>query len=287
MPKLRLIIILSISSLVGCAPMRMEASLRPAADLSPEVLGKIQSKLGDDLRCIDAAGIALTTRGMTLSGGELEREVVRSTKTTCVRLKAAFEEKALTDSYVDSISKILEPLQSRHGGVEPTRLTLLAADLSFSKARREQHELAQNVELIKEKLTADMGLVGIKNSWSLRRGILAIPESEIDFASLEAAAKKGRHSGDVIFAIRRSALEMQSARQSFDYTQHLVLPIAARMSDLAVRDFASDVGTAIELLDAEKALFEAKRELLNYLKNYWIARAELEAAAGPLPKTSN
>lgn len=276
-----------IAGAVGCAPMGLNASARTMASIAPSDLSRVRAALNESLKCVEAANVGLLTRGLSPARGEPQRAVIQAVKSNCIELKAVFEEKALLDAYVETVSDALEPLQARRRGVVPTRLTLLSADLSFAKARREQGELAQKIELIKERLTEAMGLTGFKASWSIRRGILAMPKEEINFQNLEDAASKNGEGDSSIAKIRQSALKMWAARQSFDYTQRLILPLAGRMDNEARRDFAAEPNSALEFIDAAKSLYEAKKEILERLKNYWIARTELEAAAGGLNKSAN
>ncbi|WP_428937884.1 TolC family protein [Fontivita pretiosa] len=80
--------------------------------------------------------------------------------------------------------------------------------------------------------------------------------------------------------VRRFRARMLAARQQAEYYRRVVLPLRHRGVEEAQKQYnAMQIGV-IQLLQAKQAEIDAGRDYVQALRDYWVARAELERAVG-------
>jgi cobalt-zinc-cadmium efflux system outer membrane protein len=80
--------------------------------------------------------------------------------------------------------------------------------------------------------------------------------------------------------VRAAHARMAAARRRADYYRTAVLPLNARLLDQTQRQFnAMQVGV-FQLIQAKQSQIEAGRAYIEALRDYWLARTELEKAVG-------
>ena len=80
--------------------------------------------------------------------------------------------------------------------------------------------------------------------------------------------------------VRAARNRMAAVRARADYYRRVVLPLRAKVVDQTQLQFNGMFASVFQLLQAKQAQIDAGREYLESLRNYWIARSELEKAAG-------
>ncbi len=91
---------------------------------------------------------------------------------------------------------------------------------------------------------------------------------------------------DIRSQVRAAYARMISDRQQVEYYQYEVLPLAEDITEQTQLQYnAMQIG-AFQLLQAKRSQIDAGRESIDALRDYWIARTELERAlGGRLPST--
>jgi len=80
--------------------------------------------------------------------------------------------------------------------------------------------------------------------------------------------------------VRRFRARMLAGRQQAEYYRRVVLPLRHRGVEEAQKQYnAMQIGV-IQLLQAKQAEIDSGRDYLEALRDYWVARAELERAVG-------
>lgn len=80
--------------------------------------------------------------------------------------------------------------------------------------------------------------------------------------------------------IRVHRAELVAARRKVEYYQQKVLPRAGSITDLTLQQYnAMQIGT-YQLLETRSDQLAAHREYVEALRDYWVARGELELAVG-------
>jgi cobalt-zinc-cadmium efflux system outer membrane protein len=85
---------------------------------------------------------------------------------------------------------------------------------------------------------------------------------------------------DVRFQVRLARTRLFNARARVDFYRREVLPIQTRLVDQTQLHFNGMYVGVFELLQAKRDQIAAGREYLGVLKEYWLARVELERAIG-------
>lgn len=104
-------------------------------------------------------------------------------------------------------------------------------------------------------------------------------------ARLEAQRSQAEHRLDALSVAARAAVRAMGARlrgirQRLDHQRTVLLPLRERIVEGSQRQYnAMQIGLA-ELLDARRRQVEAYERYLETVRDYWIARAELERLVG-------
>jgi cobalt-zinc-cadmium efflux system outer membrane protein len=80
--------------------------------------------------------------------------------------------------------------------------------------------------------------------------------------------------------VRVARSRVQAARNSVDYYKRVILPRRVRIVELSQQQYNFMLIGAFQLLAAKRNEIGARREYIEALEEYWIARAELDRAVG-------
>jgi len=80
--------------------------------------------------------------------------------------------------------------------------------------------------------------------------------------------------------VRAARSRVQAARSRVDYYQRVTLPRRERIVELSQQHYNFMLIGAFQLLTAKQDEIRARREYIEALEEYWIARAELDRAVG-------
>jgi cobalt-zinc-cadmium efflux system outer membrane protein len=114
-----------------------------------------------------------------------------------------------------------------------------------------------------------------------------------DIARIQAYLRQAQHRQQDLAIMVRSEIrihraELVAARRKVEYYQQKVLPRAESITELTLQHYnAMQLGT-YQLLETRSDQLEAHREYVEALRDYWIARSELElSVGGRLPSMGN
>jgi len=115
-----------------------------------------------------------------------------------------------------------------------------------------------------------------------------IPLFDQGQASLARARARHRQSRQRYLAavnearadVRTAHARLAAARSRVEHSRAVVLPLRAKVVEQAQREYNAMLIGVFELLEAKRAQIEAGREYVEALRDYWIARGELERAVG-------
>jgi outer membrane protein, heavy metal efflux system len=86
--------------------------------------------------------------------------------------------------------------------------------------------------------------------------------------------------------VRASAAKVSASRQRYERLRAAVVPLRLKIADESLLQYNGMLIDVLRLLTARQLHFEASRDEIAALRDYWIARAELEhAVGGMLPTT--
>ena len=116
----------------------------------------------------------------------------------------------------------------------------------------------------------------------------AIPIFDQGQATLAAGSARLRQSQqqyqalaiEIRSQVRAARNRMAAARARAEYYRRVVLPLRAKVVEQTQLQFNGMFASVFQLLQAKQAQIDAGREYIEALRNYWIARSELEKAAG-------
>jgi cobalt-zinc-cadmium efflux system outer membrane protein len=80
--------------------------------------------------------------------------------------------------------------------------------------------------------------------------------------------------------VRRAHARLQAARELASHYRRVVLPLRARIVDQTQLQYNAMQLGLFQLLQAKQAQIDAGRAYLDVVKDYWLARADLEGAVG-------
>lgn len=80
--------------------------------------------------------------------------------------------------------------------------------------------------------------------------------------------------------VRRARNHMLSARARVEYYRKVLLPLRGTIVEQTQLEYNAMLVGVFQLLQAKQAEIEAGRGYIEALRDYWIARAELEHAVG-------
>ena len=106
-----------------------------------------------------------------------------------------------------------------------------------------------------------------------------------DFARLRAQLRQAQHRLQSKSVAARSEIRAHrrlfvASRQKVEYLQQTMLPRAEAIAALTMRRYNSMLVGTYQLLETREDQIELQRELAQAIRDYWVARADLEFAIG-------
>ena len=96
----------------------------------------------------------------------------------------------------------------------------------------------------------------------------------------QSAAHFMEHAIEIRSEVRRAFTKMRTARKKAEYYQREILPLQAKMFEQTQLQYNGMFKSVFQLLKAKKNQIESGEEFIEALKDYWLARTELELALG-------
>ena len=96
----------------------------------------------------------------------------------------------------------------------------------------------------------------------------------------QSAAHFMEHAIEIRSDVRKSFTKMRTARKKAEYYQREILPLQARILEQTQLQYNGMFKSVFQLLEAKRKQIEAGEEFIEALKEYWLARTELELAIG-------
>lgn len=96
----------------------------------------------------------------------------------------------------------------------------------------------------------------------------------------QKAAHFMQHSIEIRSEVRAKFSKMRTARKRTEFYQREVLPLKAKILEQTQLQYNGMFMSIFQLLQAKRDQIEAGRNFIDALKDYWIARTELELAVG-------
>jgi cobalt-zinc-cadmium efflux system outer membrane protein len=110
-------------------------------------------------------------------------------------------------------------------------------------------------------------------------------QGQASLARARAQARQARQrqlaaQNDARAEVRTAVAQLSAARARVEHFTRVVLPLRARVVEQAQLQYNGMLIGVFELLETKRAEIEAQRESVDALRAYWVARSELERAAG-------
>jgi cobalt-zinc-cadmium efflux system outer membrane protein len=110
-------------------------------------------------------------------------------------------------------------------------------------------------------------------------------QGQASLARARAQARRAhqRHlaaDNDARAEVRTAVAQLAAARARAEHFTRVVLPLRARVIEQAQLEYNGMLIGVFELLETKRAQIEAQRQYVDALRAYWVARSELERAAG-------
>jgi cobalt-zinc-cadmium efflux system outer membrane protein len=188
-----------------------------------------------------------------------------------------------------------EPAASEDLPVEALELRAVDQRLDLAAARAEANVLSQQLGLSRATAVVSEAEVGASTERDpggerVTGPELSVPLPLFDLGQARVAAARHRlreaqHRLDALSVQARSEVRlahdrMLAARRRFEHYRDAILPLRRRIVEQSQLHYNGMLLGVPELLDAKRNEVEAGRGYLEALRDYWVARAELERAVG-------
>lgn len=170
--------------------------------------------------------------------------------------------------------------------------------LDLSAARYETESIAYALTLRRRGMLPDLNVgvtarneVGddLGHEWVLGPSLsLELPifdPGHADIARIQAILRQAQHRlQDVAIHVRSEIrvhrAELVAARRKVEYYEKTVLPRAESITELTLREYNAMLVGTYQLLETRTDQIDAHHEYVEALRDYWVARSELELAVG-------
>ncbi|HEY0135375.1 MAG TPA: TolC family protein [Nannocystis sp.] len=170
--------------------------------------------------------------------------------------------------------------------------------LDLSAARYETQSIEYALALRRRSMLPDLNVgvtarneVGddVGHEWVLGPSLsLTLPifdPGHADIARIQAILRQAQHrlqdaAIHVRSEIRVHRAELVAARRKVEYYERTVLPRAESITELTLREYNAMLVGTYQLLETRTDQIEAHQEYVEALRDYWVARSELELAVG-------
>lgn len=165
-------------------------------------------------------------------------------------------------------------------------LSLAAMSSSFGSSARWAGSLEVGADLEREDGEWEAGP-------SARVGLPIFDQGQAGVARLEAELRRARHllaftAVEARADVRQSRNRLVSSRGLVEHYRGVVVPMREQLVRLGQEQFDAMLIGIYQLLELKRDEIDAYREYVEAVRDYWIARAELErAVGGRLPKAMN
>ena len=106
-----------------------------------------------------------------------------------------------------------------------------------------------------------------------------------DIARIQAFLRQAQHRlQDVAIHVRSEIrvhrAELVAARRKVEYYEKTILPRAESITELTLREYNAMLVGTYQLLETRTDQIDARQDYVEALRDYWVARSELELAVG-------
>ncbi|MEJ7731126.1 MAG: TolC family protein [Polyangiaceae bacterium] len=179
-----------------------------------------------------------------------------------------------------SLAKLESLAMTQRLDVEAARrgLSVAAMSSSFGASARWAGSLEAGAEVEREDGEWEAGP-------SARVGLPIFDQGQAGVAKLEALQRQARHRLAFVAVnaradVRQARNRLVTSRGLCEHYRQVVVPGRERLVRLAQQHFDAMLIGAYQLLELKRDEIEAYREYVVAVRDYWIARAELERAVG-------
>ncbi len=130
---------------------------------------------------------------------------------------------------------------------------------------------------------------GTDGSWVTGPGVsVPVPIFDTGAAKVSIAQARVRQATERVHALavqvrsdaRSARVEMLAARERANYYQETVLPLRRKITQQTQLQYNAMISGVFQLLQAKRDEIDAGRDYVESLRDYWLARTELERAVG-------
>jgi len=200
----------------------------------------------------------------------------------------------VTWTFAAPLERALPP-ETELGGLEQQGMR---DRLELSAARFETRSIEYALKLRRRGLVPELNVgitarneVGddVGHEWVLGPSLaLQLPifdPGHADIARIQAYLRQAQHRlQDVAIHVRSEIrvhrAELVAARRKVEYYERTVLPRAESITQLTLQQYNAMLVGTYQLLETRTDQIDARREYVKALRDYWIARSELELAVG-------
>ncbi len=195
-----------------------------------------------------------------------------------------------------TVSARLADLPSSENALDHLESLAIARRLDLAAARQEAQVFAQALQVAKTSRFVGAVEVGVSRSvgpeagirvigptlrlelplFDRRQGLIRRLEAQLNQSEKRLAAL----SIDARSEVRVARLALLSQREVVEHYRKVLLPIRERIVGLSQQRYNAMLLGVFQLLLAKQAEVEAYRQYIESVRDYWIARAELERVAG-------
>jgi cobalt-zinc-cadmium efflux system outer membrane protein len=194
------------------------------------------------------------------------------------------------------ISAPLPALPDQEPALDRLESLAISRRLDVARARQDAATLEQALAVAGETRFLSEVEVGVDHEAGAEPGVrvigptfhLELPifdQRQAHIARLEAQQRQARRrleaiSVDARSEVRAARLGLIAQRQAVEHYRKVLLPIRERTVAFAQQRYNAMLLGVFQLLDARQAEIEGYRQYIEAVRDYWIARVELERAAG-------
>ena len=197
-------------------------------------------------------------------------------------------------AFAEPLSSTLPP-ETELGGLEQRGMQ---SRLDLSAARFEAQSIAYALALRRRGLVPELNVgvsarneVGddVGHEWVLGPSLsLELPifdPGHADIARIQAHLRQAQHRlQDVAIHVRSEIrvhrAQLVAARRKVEYYERTVLPRAESITELTLQQYNAMLVGTYQLLETRTDQIDARQDYVEALRDYWVARSELELAVG-------
>ncbi len=194
-----------------------------------------------------------------------------------------------------TIAMRLPDLPAHDAAADELESLALTQRLDVQSAKHNAMALARSAKLVDMTRYLEGSEIGVsaerepEGFWVVGPSVaVPIPLFDQGQASVAAARARLRQARQQYLAtlnesradVRTAATELRAARARVEHLREVVLPLRAQVLQQSQFEYNGMLIGIFQLLEAKSAQIEAGEEYIEALRDYWIARGELERAVG-------